>query len=117
MSKSQTRTPEQGGLMRMARNVGNREVFKAIERASADDLEYFVQMMELQLDGTPNWLTGEQLHKSQAWTRRLRSAAVGALHNKRVNQRGRTDRRRLLRDLAFLVLGAVLTWALTFVAF
>lgn len=111
------RNPKQGGLIRLARVVGDPEVFKAIEQASVDDLEYFVQMMELQLDETPNWLTGEQLHQSQAWTRRLRTAAVGALHNKRVNHRNRTGRLRLFRDLAFLVLGAVLAWALSLVAF
>lgn len=113
-----SRSPGQTKLLGSARLQNNPKIGDVIRGASSDDLEWFVQMMEYQLEETPNWIKDEQqLHEIQAWTRRIRTLAASTLHNKRTVEHNRERSRRLLRDLAFLALGALVAWALTFVRF
>ena len=112
--KEKFRTPGQETLLHAARLQENKEIGGLIEKASVDDLEWFFQMLELQLEETPNWVKdGNLLHKSQAWTRRMRTMVVGVLHNKRVVARRRAWLLGVGGKIFLVVLGVALGWALT----
>ena len=102
-------SPGQQALLREVRLHRNKEMGNVIEEASLDDLEWFVQMLELQLEETPHWVNdNDRLHEIQAWTRHVRTMTTGILHNKRVAQR----RRRLFRTSLWSLVLVVFGWAL-----
>lgn len=85
-----------------------------INEASVNDLEWFRQMLEFQLEETPNWVKDEDhLHKLQTWTRLVRTMVGAVLHNKRVAARKRALLLRIGGSVSLVVLGAVIGWALT----
>ena len=80
------RPPGRTALLQAARLQGNKEMGAVIERASLDDLEWFVQMLEFQLDETPHWVDDERrLHEIQAWTRRARIMVTESLYHRPIN--------------------------------
>ena len=80
-----------------------------IGEASVDDLEWFLQMLELQLEETPHWVTDPvQLHEAQAWTRRVRTMTTEILHSKHVAGRSPAWWKKAGQRLIWLVLSALL---------
>jgi hypothetical protein len=108
-----SRTPGQNVLLRGVRLHENKEMGGLIKEASVDDLEWFLQMLELQLEETPNWIKDEsQLHEMQAWTRRVRTMVVEVFHNKSLVARRRAWLLGAGGKLFLVILGAALGWAL-----
>ncbi|MCZ6742221.1 MAG: hypothetical protein O7D27_08705 [Alphaproteobacteria bacterium] len=82
-------TRGQRELLSAFRITDNRDIASAVEKASVDDLEWFLDAIELQLEETPNWITDpDVLKQTLAWYRRVRSMTTSVLHGKRV-KRGR----------------------------
>ena len=107
------RPPGRTALLQAARLQGNKEMGAVIERASLDDLEWFVQMLEFQLDETPHWVDDERrLHEIQAWTRRARIMVTESLHDKRLAARKWSWAREIGKDAVLVILGALLGWTL-----
>ena len=107
------RPPGQDALMQAGRLVGNKKMGEIIKNASIDDLEWFLQMTELQIEETPYWVEDQnRLHHLQAWHRHCRTMVTSELHNKRVHARPRAMWRRFVRDAILLVLGAVAAMAI-----
>ena len=87
-----------------------------VEKSNVDDLEWFLLMLDYQLEETPYWVEDKNLlHEMQVWTRHVRTVVGGVLHNKQVSARNRQWNRRLARELGFLLVGVVLAWLLTFI--
>lgn len=112
------RSAGQNTLLQAVRLTDNRDIGKVIASASIDDLEWFLQMRELQLEETPHWVKDpERLEKFQAWNRRVRTMTVEVLHNKRKANRLQrwllSHADQALGYLITFVLGGVLTWLIT----
>ena len=104
-----SRSPGQNALIQAVRLTENKKMGEIVKEASIDDLEWFAQMLELQLEETPNWIEDEiQLHKMQAWTRRVRTMTIEILHNKRVPHRRLKLLKTALCSLSLVIIG----WAL-----
>lgn len=72
-----SRSPGQSELLSAVRLQENKKMGDIIKAASIDDLEWFLQMLELQLEKTPHWVKDEsRLHEIQAWTRRGRTVVA-----------------------------------------
>lgn len=108
MPKHKQRNPGQQALMSVARQVDHKEFGSIIQDASIDDLEWFLDMLNLQIEETPHWIEDpDVLHKILAWDRRLRSFVTEVLHNKRVANRPRAWLVKAGDKLLFVALGAV----------
>lgn len=110
-----SRSPGQSELLSAVRLQENNNMGNVIKAASIDDLEWFLQMLELQLEETSHWVKDERiLHASLAWTRRVRTMTTEVLHNKRVAGRKTAWLRRNAQNIFYAVLGGVvgsiLTW-------
>lgn len=105
------RTPGQCKLLDGVRFQNNPAMGDIIKESSIDDLDWFLQMMEYQLQETPHWVEDKQnLHEIQAWTRRVRTMASDLLHRKRVEARKGIWLRRVGEKLFYVLLGVALTW-------
>ncbi len=108
------RTAGQGALLSASRHTEKEDWGATISSASIDDLEWFLQMLDLTLEETPHWVSDEAvLHRSQAWTRRVRTVVVEVLHNKRVKARPRALLLKAAWALCLVIIGAVLGVVLT----
>jgi hypothetical protein len=106
-------TPGQRSLLRAARTIGNENMGEIIEAAGVDDLEWFRQMLEYQLEEMPHWISDErELQEPLAWVRLMRTMVDGALHNKRVAARRRAWLLRIAEGVFFVALGVDFTWLL-----
>jgi hypothetical protein len=84
-----------------------------IRGSSIDDLEWFLQTLDYQLEETPYWVKDEDLlHKIQAWHRRVRSLTAEVLHHKRVKARPLAWLLSAGGKLSLVVFGAVVALAL-----
>lgn len=109
-----SRSPGQSALLHAVRLRENKDIGAVIKKASVEDLVWFLQMLDYQLEETPNWVHDKsQLHDIQAWTRRVRTMTAEVLHNKRVKARPRAWLLRVGESLFFVILGVVLGFALT----
>ena len=96
-------------MLHAVRFHNNKNMGQVIAEASVPDLEWFMQMLELQLEETPNWIKDEdQLNETQAWTRQVRTVTTGVLHNKRVASGTWEWMRMALWSLVLVFIG----WAL-----
>jgi hypothetical protein len=112
-SSAGSRPPGQQVLLRAARVLDNKEMGSLVTNASVDDLEWFLQMLELQLEETPHWIKDEDsLHKSLAWTRRVRTMVTEVLHNKSVVVRKRAQILGVSGKVFLVIVSATLGWFL-----
>ena len=110
-----SRSPGQLKLLSAVRLQENKKMGDIIKAASIDDLEWFLQMLELQLEETPHWVKDDRiLQASLAWTRRVRTMTTEVLHNKRVASRKTAWLRRNAEKIFYAalggVVGSILTW-------
>jgi hypothetical protein len=104
------RSPGQTVLLQAVRLQDNKEMGTLVERANLDDLEWFALILDLQLEETPHWVKDEgQLHKIQAWHRRVRTMVLEVLHLRRVSARKRERALRIARDIGLVILGGLIT--------
>ena len=88
MSNRGRRTPGQQKLLQGVRLLDNKDMGDIIKESSIDDLEWFLQMVEYQLEETPHWIKDpDTLQRHQAWDRRVRTMTTEILHNKRIAAR------------------------------
>ena len=84
-----------------------------VEQSSIDDIEWFLQMLELQLEETPHHVKDKKvLADIQEWHRRVRTTTLSTLHNKRVADRPRKWALRAGEKLLYIALGAIIALAL-----
>jgi len=109
-----SRSPGQRALMSVARILDNKDMGAVLREASIDDLEWFLQMLDYQLEETPHWVKDKDLlHKIQAWDRRVRTVTAEVLHNKRVKARPLAQLQMAGGKLLYIAIGGLLTLALT----
>ena len=107
------RLPGQTVLLEAARLRENKDMGEIVKKSSVDDLVWFLQVLELQLEETPHWVKDEQqLREIQAWHRRVRTMVSSILHNKRVKARPRIWLLKNVQSLFLIIFGAALALAL-----
>ena len=85
----------------------NPKIGEVIKASSIDDLSWFLQILEYQLEETPHHVQDERaLHEIQTWTRRVRTMTAELLHNKRVADRRRVFTRPNVEKVLFTLFGA-----------
>ena len=81
-------TSGQRELLSALRITDNKDIASVVDEASVDDLEWFLDAIELQLEETSRWITdADVLKQTLAWFRRVRSMTKSVLHAKRVARR------------------------------